>query len=97
MAFSRNLVSVKRYKKGIKKMRWSKKGKKQWDIGNQRVKKKFLFLPKCLPESGRYGTEKQWRWFERAEILQELLYFRHMPVPFIRPKNKWKNTSWSNY
>jgi len=78
-------------------MRWNKKERRQWDVGDQRVKRKFLLIPKCLPEGRHHGSDKQWRWFERVEILQELESFRYMPVPFIYPKNKWKNTSWGNY
>lgn len=92
MAFSRNLVSAKRYKKGIKEMRWSKRRRKrQLTVGDQRVKKKFLIIPKCLPE-GEYGGGKQWRWLERSRIVQKLTYKRWFPI--FGENNVWENVSW---
>lgn len=94
MAFSRNLVGAERYKKGIKEMRWSKRKKRQLSIGDQRTKKKFLIIPKCLP--GGYGgtVAEQWRWFERSRIIQELKYKRWFPI--LGENNVWENVSWGD-
>lgn len=59
-------------------MRWGTKPAKH--VGDKKVVKKFLFLPKKI--------ENEWRWLERAEILQAFLfndYWREF---------KWKDIEW---
>lgn len=51
-------------------MRWQKKkSKNKPQEGNERIIKKFLLFPKCLPQSQNGG--KQWRWLEWAWIKQK--------------------------
>jgi len=50
-------------------MRWEEKLKPA--KGEERIIRRFLFLPKCLLK--QYGTSKLWRWLERATIKQQYI------------------------
>lgn len=73
-------------------MRWQKQTKREWDVGEQRVKIKFLIRPRCLPVGGYGGAEMEWRWLEKARIVQELTSKYHLPV--FGSRDTWKNLSW---
>lgn len=79
-------------------MRWTKREKRKWDVGEQRVKKKFLIRPRCLPQN-MHSEDKQWRWLERAEIIQELSYKRYVPLLSALGlfRNVWKNKQWGSW
>ena len=50
--------------------------------GTTRVKKRFLFLPKCIDD--------EWRWLEKAQYIQEYKLW----TTYVGAVRGWKNISW---
>lgn len=80
-------------------MRWMKPDhwnqRPQHYVGDFRVKKKFLLLPKCLPLTDEDISDmvpKQWRWLEKTGIEQRCV--QTWKLPFQRQLCTWKNVAW---
>ena len=73
-------------------MRWTEK--KSPTIGESRIIKRFLFIPKGLPRSICDETI-EWRWLEKAIIQQKWkicsAYFGDKPIDC----EGWFNVSWA--
>ena len=52
-------------------MRWPKKEKEYPNTGDTRVVEKFLLFPKCLHKGKSYNATLEYRWLEKASIVQE--------------------------
>ena len=52
-------------------MRWRKKfPEREYNQGDTRTKRRFLFFPKCLPADEMSSDMDEWRWLEMATIKQ---------------------------
>ena len=86
-------------------MRWKPKTKppiKIYNQGDERLKKKFLFLPKCLDVKKR-GSEKEYRWLCSEYIVERYFESRiYETENFFGNKVKdykpsyWWDTRWAS-
>lgn len=73
-------------------IRWKKKEKKDWQEGDIRVVRKFLFFPRCLPT--HEGAE-EWRWMGCCLIKQRLdRSHDHIPDLGVARIWKWRDMEW---
>jgi len=77
-------------------MKWMKKYPvAKYHSGSTRIKRKFLFIPKCLPLSEAYSSDidLQWRWLEITYINQRCIDTWYL---FGRYWYMWKNNNWTD-
>ena len=75
-------------------MRWMKKyPQAKWQGGTTRTKRKFLFLPRCLPLGEEYSSDidMQWRWLEFSYVKQYCKYVKYKYGMFWY---KWDTVCW---
>jgi hypothetical protein len=69
---------------------------RHYEEDDTRVVERFLWFPMCLflkfSEAGTHIEYQQWRWLERATIVQNYVY---VSVGFgMGLEMKWENTRW---
>ena len=69
-------------------MKWATKKSPEIEIGTKRIIRKFLLIPKWLPD--------EWRWLEFAYIKQGWMIFGGFSGGKIVDCEGWHDVSWAN-